>query len=337
MNMIKIIVSILILIFISGCSGKKYFEPKNTQSASFAISNTGKEAASIMRDGITFTDGTFLTRSGMGKFKLPEGFHYVTQSSKYVLAADERGNIHIYDRNSGKLIKQNRLKMPLISAGIRGDKIYYIQQDNIFGIYSISQNKSLISAKVGRAYAVDTRIANPITVGNLVVVPTLDGKLLIINPSNPKKAGGIAIGKSFNLNNIIFLSKIGNRIIAATPSKVISASPQGMNKFSASVADVTISGGNIYLLTRRGEVIKLSPTLKVLAKKKFNYAQFAAIAVVNGKVYALDRSGVLIVMDSSFKKYRIYDIGSVSDYAFVDGAKLYKDGIVVNLSKLSYE
>ena len=323
--------------FIAGCSGKKYFEPKNTLSASSAISTTGKEAADIMRDGITFTDGSFLTRQGPGKFKLPEGFHYVAQSSRYILAADDKGNIKIYDRNSGKLLKQNRLKMPLVSAGIQGDKIYYMQQDNIFGIYSISQNKSLISAKVGRAYAVDTRIANPITVGNLVVVPTLDGKLLIINPANPKKAGGIATGKSFNLNNIIFLSKIGHRIIAATPSKVISAAPGGMAKYSTQVADVTIYGGNIYLLSRKGEVVKLSPTLKVLAKKKFDYAQFVAISVVHGRVYALDRSGALIVMDPSLQKYKIYDIGSVDDYAFVDGNRLYKDDIVVDLSKLSYE
>ncbi len=337
MGLLKIFTTLALLFFVSGCSGKKYFEPENTVSASSAISSTGKEAASIMRDGITFTDGTFLTRSGPGKFKLPEGFHYVTQSGKYLLAADDKGNIRIYDRNSGKLLKQNKLKMPLISAGIHGDRIYYIQQDNIFGIYSISQNKSLISAKVGRAYAIDTRIANPITVGNLVVVPTLDGKLLIINPANPKKAGGIAIGKSFNLNNIIFLSKIGNRIIAATPSKVISASQTGMKKYSTSVSDVTISGGNIYILTGSGEVLKLSSSLKLLAKRKFNYAQFAAIAVVNGRVYALDRSGALIVLDPSLKKYKIYDIGSVDDYAFVDGSRLYKDDIVVNLSKLSYE
>ena len=83
--------------------------------------------------------------------------------------------------------------------------------------------------------------------------------------------------------------------------------------------------------------MKLSSSLKLLAKKKFNYAQFAAIAVVNGRVYALDRSGALIVLDPSLKKYKIYDIGSVDDYAFVDGSKLYKDDIVVNLSKLSYE
>ena len=332
----KISLVLAVLFFVAGCSGKKYFEPQNTFSASYAIASTGKEAISIMRDGITFSDGSFLTRSGPGKFKLPSGFHYVTQSSRYILAADDIGNIRIYDK-SGKLITQDKLKEPLISAGIEGDKIYFMQQDNIFGIYSISQHKTLISAKVGRAYAIDTRIANPITIGNLVVVPTLDGKLLIINSANPKRAGGIAIGKSFNLNNIIFLSKIGGRIIAATPSKVISASPRDMSKFAASVADVTISGGKIYLLTRNGEVIKLSPTLKVLAKRKFNYAQFVAIAVVNGRVYALDRSGALIVLDNSLKKYKIYDIGSVDDFVFVDGSRLYKDGIVVDLSKLSYE
>jgi len=331
------IATLLVLSIFNGCSGKKYFEPSNTISASSAISPTGKEADSILRDGITFTDGTFLTRSGPGKFKLPEGFHFVTQSSKYLLAVNGTGDIAIYDRNSGKLLKKNHLKMPLISAGIHGNRIYYMQQDNLFGIYDISQNKPIVTAKVGRAYAIDTRIANPITVGNLVVVPTLDGKLLIINPNNPKKAGGIAIGKSFNLNNIIFLSRIGRKIISATPSKVISAAPGAMKKYEKAIADVTISGNSIYILARDGEIIKLSSSLQVLAKTKFNYAQFAAIAVTHGKVYALDRSGALIVLSPSLKKYKIYDIGSIDHYAFVDGNRLYKDDIVVNLSKLKYE
>jgi outer membrane protein assembly factor BamB len=168
------------------------------------------------------------------------------------------------------------------------------------------------------------------------VVPTLDGKLLIINPADPRQARGMAIGDSSNLNNIIFLAKLGSRIIAATPSKLISAAPGSNHKFEAPVADVAISGHTIYLLTGDGRVIKLSPTLKVLAQRKFPYAQFATIAVVGGKVYALDRSGALIVMDPSLKKSRIYDVGSVDDYAFVAGHKLYKDDEVIDLSKLSY-
>jgi len=331
-----ILTLILGTLLMTGCNSRKSFEPEETSSASAAISKTGKEAVAIVRDGVTFSDGTFLTRSGMGSVKLPKGFHYVNQSSKYVLAADDTGQILILDRHSGKVIKKGKLDLPLVSATIRGNNIYYVAQDNVFGVYSISANKTKISAKVGRAYAVDTRIANPIVLSGTIVVPTLDGKLLLIDPRNPQAARGMMIGNDYNLNNVIFLRKLGSRIIAATPKKLISAAPGAMHKFDAPIADVTISGSTIYALTGDGRVVKLSPSLKVLAQRSFPYAQFTAIAVVGGKVFALDRSGALIVMDSSLKKDRIYDVGEVDDYAFVAGNRLYIDDEVVDLSKLSY-
>ena len=323
-------------LILTGCNSRKSFEPENTQSASAAVTKTGKEAVSVTRDGVTYSDGTFLTHSGMSSFRLPKGFHFVTQSSSYVLAADDTGRFVLLSRKSGKKVHEGKLEFPLVSAYLRGNKIYYVSQDNLFGVYSIPAKKTVISAKVGRAYAVDTRIANPIPLQGMLIVPTLDGKLLIINPANPRGARGFAIGNSYNLNNVIYLHKLGGRIIAATPNKLVSAAPGAMHKFDAPIADVTIAGGTIYALTGDGRVVKLSPSLKVLAQKKFPYAQFTAIAVVGDKVYALDRSGALIVMDKSLKKSRIYDVGEVDDYAFVAGKRLYKDDEVIDLSKLSY-
>jgi hypothetical protein len=324
------------LLLLTGCNSRKSFEPETTHSASSAITEIGKKAVSVTRDGVTYSDGTFLTRSGISSIRLPEGFHFVTQSSAYVLAADDTGKFVLLDRKSGKKIHEGKLEYPLISAALRGKTIYYVSQDNLFGVYSVAAGKTKISAKVGRAYAVDTRIANPITLQGMLIVPTLDGKLLIINPANPRGARGFAIGDSYNLNNVIFLRKLGGRIIAATPNKLVSAAPGAMHKFEAPIADVTISGSTIYVLTGDGRVVKLSPSLKVLAQRKFPYARFTAIAVAGGKVYALDRSGALIVMDSSLKKSRIYDVGEVDDYAFVAGNKLYKDDEVIDLSKLGY-
>ncbi len=326
---------ISILIGVSGCvDSRKEFEPKTTFSASNAITKTGKKAREVMRDGITFSDGSFLTKSGMGNFKMPDGFHYVNQSSKYVLGADNRGNIKIFNRSSGKVVLSDKLKLPLVSGAIYGNKIFYIQQDNQFGIYNISQKKNLVNVKVGRAFAVDTRITNPILVGGLLIVPTLDGKLLVINPNSPNGARGMAIGDSYNLNNVIYLSKMGNRIVAATPKKLITAAPNSMHKFEAGIADVAISGGYIYALTKDGRIVKLTPTLKVVAQKRFDYAQFTAIAVVGNKVFALDRNGALVVTDKSLKRYKIYDVGSVDNYAFVASSRLYIDDKVVNLTKL---
>ena len=319
---------------LKGLSGRKSFEPKEVSSASAAVKKTGKKAIDIRRDGVTFSDGTFLTRQGISSIRLPEGYHYVTHSSAYVLAADGKGHIALINRKSGKVVYKGELEFPLAAAAIRGTSIYYISQDNRFGVYSFPKKKTLLSAKVGRAYAVDTRIANPISLRGLMVVPTLDGKLLIINPARPNGARGMAIGEDVNLNNIIFLRSLGGRIIAATPKKIISAAPGAMHKYEVPVADVTISGGVIYLLSVDGRVIKLSPSLKVLAEKRFPYAQLTAIGVYGGRVYALDRSGALIVLDKGLSKSRIYDVGEVDDFAFFAGSRLYKDNEVIDLSRL---
>jgi hypothetical protein len=328
-------------LLLSGCgtsffNSRKSFEAEQTQSAASAVAPFDKKAVDVRRDGVTFEDGTFLTRSGVSSVRLPEGFHFVTRSGSRVLAADDTGSFRVIDARSGKVVHSGKLDYPLVSATIRGNRIFYVSQDNRFGVYSLSAKKSLISAKVGRAFAVDTRIANPIGFQGALVVPTLDGKLLIINPANPRQARGMAIGDSSSLNNVIFLAKMGGRIIAATPGKLISAAPGSNHKYEAPVADVALSGRTVYLLTVDGRVLKLSPTLKVLAERKFPYARFATIAVVGGRVYALDRSGALIVMDPSLKKSRIYEVGSVDDYAFVAGTKLYKDDEVIDLSKLGY-
>ncbi len=318
-------------------SGDKSFDPDRMLDAHFAISPfPPKKAIDLRRDGVTFSDGTFLTRHGVGPVHLPKGFRFITLSGGKILAADNSGVFKLIDARSGKILHSAKLDYPLVSAMIRGGRIFYVTQDNHFGVYNLRVKKSVIEAKVGRAYAVDTRVANPISLGALLIVPTLDGKLLIINPFDPRQARGIAITGSKELNNIIFLKRLGRRIIAATPNKLISAAAGSNHKIELPIADMAISGGKIYLLTQDGQVLKLSSTLKILAKRRFPYARFAAIAVSGGKVFALARNGALIVMDRSLKRSRIYDVGEVEDYAFAAGDKLYKDEEIIDLSKLSY-
>ena len=42
-------------------------------------------------------------------------------------------------------------------------------------------------------------------------------------------------------------------------------------------------------------------------------------------------------MDSALTKHKIYDLGEVGEPAFITGTKLYKDGDIIELSKLGYE
>jgi hypothetical protein len=305
--------------------------------ASFAIEDINKRLFSRARDSITYTDGSYLTREGFGPFRLPRKFKFITQNQKYVLASKDNGRFLLIDKATKKVLIAKVLSYPMVSGKILGDRIFYIALNNIFGIYSISQNRNLVAAKVGKAYAVDTRTANPMLIKNLLVVPTLDGKLLVVNPNQPTGASGMAIGKSFNLNNVIFLGKIGNKIIASTPSKLISAAPGSMHKFETPIADMTISNGRIYLLARDGRIIILSPDLKVIRSKKFKkYNRFLSIAVVGNSIFALDGDGFLLVTNSTLSREKIYDVGAVNSYSFVAGDKLYKDSQVVYLQKLRF-
>ena len=310
-------------------------DAREAVDASFAIRNIDKKLFSRARDSITYTDGDFLTREGFGNFRLPKNFKFITQSPKYVLASNDNGRFLLIDRASQKVLIAKKLSFPIVSGRILGDKIFYISLNNIFGIYHIPQNRNLVAIKVGKAYAVDTRIANPMPIKNLLVVPTLDGKLLVVNPNSPTGASGMSIGKSFNLNNIIFLGKIDNKIIASTPSKLISAAPGSMHKFETPIADVTIQNGKIYVLARDGRVLVMSPSLKVIASKKFRrYRRFLSIAVVGDSIFALDGDGFLLVTNSSFTREKIYDVGAINDYSFVAGNRLYKDSEVVYLNRL---
>jgi len=305
-------------------------------SSELAISEHGRESIKVGRSGVTYSNGQFVTKRGEGKIRLPKGFYYINQSSKYILAANSKSEILIIDRSSRRAVKRDKLSFPLVSGAVYDDSIIYMLDNDVFGVYSISQGKSIINAKVGQAYAIDTRVSNPMVLdgGKVMAVPTLDGKLLLINPKRPQGAQSIEIGSEKMFNNVIFLAHIGNRIIAATPRKLVSAKKDSNHQYDANIADVVMSGSMIYLLTQDGRIVKLTPTLEVVAHKKFQFAQFLSIAVVGDRVYAIDKQGSVIVMDSSLTNSKTYSVGEVKDYTFVSVGKLYVDDKVVHLSKL---
>ncbi len=129
---------------------------------------------------------------------------------------------------------------------------------------------------------------------------------------------------------------MGDTLVAATPKKLITVGVDGQMEYRANISDVAVSGSTIYLFTKEGEIIKLNRMLKELGVKKFRYAHFAASTAFGGKIYALDQQGSLIVLSSDLTKYRIYDLGEVESPVFIGGSKLYKDGKIIDLSKLSY-
>lgn len=335
--LLLIIFSIAALVF-SGCSGKQYFEPEKTYSASSASSSYGSTIVDLSRDGATLKDGRYIGKKGVSSINVGEGYRFLSESSAYVLAGNAEGVLKVIDKSNGEPIRAVSLHIPIVSATIRQGLIAYILNNNTFGVYQIKANKKIVENRSERTFAIDTRAASPMFIDSLVVMPMLDGKLIIFNTAgDAENAKVVYLSSEKIFNNVIYLSRMGDTMVAATPKRLIVLGVDGQQEYRANISDVTISKGAIYLFTKEGEVVRLDTSLQALAKKKFKYAHFSASTAFGGRVFALDQQGSLIVLSKDLSKHKIYDLGEVDSPAFIVGSTLYKDGKVIELSQLGYE
>lgn len=326
----------LTLLF-SGCSSKKYFEPENTFSASHASTSYGANIVDLSRDGGTLSNGHYLGKAGVNAISLGEGYRFLNENNRYVLATNPEGILKIIDKKTKKPVRAVALHTPVVSATIKNGVIAYILNSNTFGIYIMSQNRKIVENRSERTFAIDTRAASPMFIENLVVMPMLDGKLIIVNMSDTESSKVVYISSEKAFNNVIYLSRMGNTMVAATPKRLITLSAAGKLEYKENISEVAVDNGKIYLFTKEGQVLALSRNLELLGTSKFKFAHYAAGTAFDGKVYALDQQGSLIVLNSNLTKSKIYDLGAVDEPVFITGTKLYKDGKVIELSKLGYK
>jgi len=335
MRCISFVIAILAVFIFTGCSSKQYFEPEKTYRApTHSYSGT---IVNLSRDGGTLKNGNYIGKSGINKINLGKGYRFLSENNKYVLATNVKGVLKVISKKSKRPVHTLSLDIPVVSASIKNGVIAYILNNNTFGLYKIASKKKLIESPSEVTYAIDTRAPSPIFIDNLAVMPMLDGKLIIVDIYNTDNAKVVYLSSYKSFNNIIYLSRVGNTLISSTSKKIMTLGDSGQHEYHANISEVASTHRNIYLFTKEGKIIRLNQTLKILSEKKFKFSHFSVATTYNNRVYALDQKGSLIVLSADLNKYKIYDIGEVKNPAFVAGSKLYKDGKVIDLSKLGYE
>ena len=325
------------VLLLSGCSSKQYFEPQTIYSVNGAESGYKGKIIDKCRNGATLEDGRYIDRSGIHATRLGKGYRFLRENGQYLLAANDAGDLKVLNRKTGKTIQTISLHMSIVSASIRNGLIAYILGNNAYGIYSLKTKQKIIENRSESVYAIDSRAASPVFIDSLVVMPLLDGKLIIFDVNDTENAKVVYLSSEKVFNNIIYLERMGDSLVAATPKKLLTLGTEGQFELRANIAEVSQEGKYIYLFTKEGEIQKLDIMLNILKKKKFKFAQYAAAAVYKGKVYALDIKGALIVLNSTLTQYKIYDVGEVVSPVYIVGNRLYKDGKIIDLEKLDYK
>jgi hypothetical protein len=298
---ITLIIFILLTIFI-GCSTKQYFEPKNISGS---YNENKKDILSEIKtfniDGATLKNYKFITFEGVSKNILPNGYKFLNKVDGKILASNKKGNLLIDTKNNILFFKQN-----IISASIRDNLLALVFEDNSFAIYDLENKKFKFKEYNKMSFVNNIKIANPIFLDDIVLFPSLDGKLIIANSITFKLIKTINIDPNNQINNVIYLTTIGDTMIVATSNKILTLGNGAFAIKSYAINNVVSDNKYIYISTIEGDLIKLNFSLDKLASKKFKFAKFHTLGI--GKsLYALESQGYLIKIDKNFKSTIVYD------------------------------
>jgi outer membrane protein assembly factor BamB len=286
------------LLMTSGCAGKNVYEPKKVDAEVKVTQKLDRGVKNVVREGAVLDKKDVVTRkSGVITGILPKGFYFINESEGNIIVGNDDGKLEIISKSTKKPLFTTTFEQPVVSATQKGNLLAAVLSDNTIVLYDIKADSERYRESLDKVITIDARAANPVFINDLIVFPTLDGRLLIMDSNKKVVLRDVAISDKELFNNVIFLEVHGNILVAATSSKVIVITPKRIYTYAADIKDILYVGHNIYIFTKGGKVIQLNEQLQKVEERDFEYANFVAVAEMNGKLYGVEREGYLIEMD----------------------------------------
>ncbi len=334
LNKIKIFLILSIFLVLAGCSSKSLYEPKNVAGDVSYDGNLPAQIVDVTRSGATLANGQIITKQdGLLKVKIPKNYRFLALNQKKIISTSPTGNIVIESLN-GKKIYSHNFKNMIASANIDKKLLAIVFANNRLMIFNISNNQAVFDKKLDNVYALDARMANPYFLGKLIVFPTLDGRLLIVDRITDKVLRDIIVSSKPYFNNVIFLSVLNNRLVAATQNRVISIDPKNVDFMNVGIKDIIFLGQRIFIFTRDGRIILTTSNLKALKEKKFKFANFST-AIFGKFIYVIEKNGYLIAVDKNLITTNVYKLpGAIENLMFTTKGSLYYGNKYFKLNKV---
>ena len=323
-----LLILIATLFLFTACSSKQYFEPEDVNS-SLKIQNKSlsSDIKSMNRNGATLEDGEVITNNGVSEFKLPENFHFLnTSKDGKVLATNYKDTLLI---GNEKLDVKN----VVVAASLKDGKLALVYSNNSIELFNLETKKTLFKDYLTVSLANDSRIANPHFMGNLVLFPTLNGKVIIISLKTNESIKNISVDAEGEFNNIIFLQVIqeSQTLIAASANKIVTISTKNILSKDYELRDIIVKDKNVYIATIDGRIIKLDLQLNELESKKFKYSKIHALGF-SDSLFAIESQGFLIKISDDFTSSEVYDFDfDNEEKLIVMDNKVYTDSKIITL------
>lgn len=327
--MLKTFVSVLsfALLFL-GCANKEYYKPDDTVDSIALTDRFDASIIEISADSATLDDGTVITKTGKHDIVFPEGYRFVFKSDEWNLALKTGGEVFAVKSNH----ESKTLKLPktVASAALKNNLLAVVFADNELALYDFDNGKLLFKEPATEATAVDMRIANPRFLNDLVLFPTLDGKIVIVNAQAKEQVRSIIVSSQEYFNNIIYFNVINDTLFAATPYKIYSLGAKE-SRVELEIRDIVFTNEGGWASTKQGEIVSLSLDLEILQRQKFPFAHFLGLIVSEDSVYAAEKEGYMVVLEKDLSSSKVYDISLEDGYFYTADDSFYFDNVHIKV------
>ena len=324
MKNLQLLILAIGIIFFSACSSKRVYEPESVTGSWDKGGSIESPIVDVTSNVALLENRNVLTTTKKLNLQIEESFRVVSSSESWVISSTVDGKLKLQYTDSSKNSKGFDLKKTIAGASVQDDILAVLFADNEMALYSIASKELLLKEQGGEVIAVDSRIVNPYFMNDLVMFPTLDGKIIILNSKTKKKLRTIIVSSEDNFNNIIYFNVLNNKIIAATAYKILSMGQKEIRE-KYEIRNVANDGKNVFITTKQGEIISLTSDLQLNSKLKFPFAHFIGLIVKNNKVYALEKQGYMIEAPADLSSFNIYNVSIDKGFVFVSDDMFYID------------
>jgi hypothetical protein len=302
------------LFLMDGCSSKKYYVPEKKVLVNKTISLEKELPSKIIfftRDDATLENGLVIPENK----KLPKGFVSLNKDlakKGYILLVND---------------KQIKFKKLIVQAVKKDNLVAILFADNSMTLFSLDKNKAVLTENFGQLLGLRKFVVSPLFYKDLLVVPTLNGKLAIFNLKTKKLVREIVVSKKDYFSNVIFLAVRNNTLIAASRDNIISIAPGVFVQKEYNIKHIIADDNNIYVFTIEGDIKKLNLELKEIKSIYLKFANIIAPTFVGNNIYFVEYGDgtYLIKIDKNLENLKVYELDSPS----IDDSNVFtKNGIL---------
>ena len=331
----KVILALVFVLAIVGCGTKRqYFQPEATAGSVKFSGSIPSEIEKVGLYGASLSNRQVISVDGVEANKILEkNDHFIGKFDGKYLVITKDGNLKV-KLQDGSVFYEKTLSSMVATASIEGDSLAIVTADNTLHLIQASSDKVLYSQKMDDISAVDSRIATPYFLGSLVIFPTLDGKLTIVDRGSGEVIRNVVVSAERHFNNLIFLDTVGDRMFAATAKRAISISPSGVNYIDEDIKDVVLLKDRFFLFTKDGTVVMTDLNLRVIKEKKFPFAIFSGVVSTVDSLNIIEKKGYLIKTNLNLENIEYLTLPSgIKSSIFVGKDRVYYGNKFIDFSK----